>query len=109
MKQPRLRLLSLLLACSALLLLSMITLLFPSGTRAASTTAAHKEVPAITGDLAADDPALIKAGNTYYVFSTGGGIQIRTSTDLVNWRYAGTVFSNIPSWVTDYVGSLTDL
>ncbi len=65
---------------------------------------------ALAGDLGAHDPTLIKQGNTYYVFSTGGGIQIRTSTDGVNWSYAGTVFSAIPAWISQTVGSsVTDL
>jgi beta-xylosidase len=50
------------------------------------------------------DPSMIKEGHTYYLFSTGapdgavgkGNIQIRTSTDLVDWRYRGTVFDVIP-------------
>ncbi len=66
-------------------------------------------IPAIQGNLAAHDPTLIKQGSTYYVFSTGGGIQIRTSPDLVTWTYTGTVFRSIPSWITNYVGSITDL
>lgn len=61
------------------------------------------------GDLRAHDPALIKQGNTYYVFSTGGGIQIRSSVDLRSWQFVGTVFDAIPTWVTDAVGPLTDL
>ncbi len=62
------------------------------------------------GDLAAHDPSIVKQGNTYYVFSTGGGIQIRTSTDLISWTRAGFVFSAIPSWISHAVGSnVTDL
>ena len=63
------------------------------------------------------DPSMIKQGNTYYVFSTGdpngsvgnGNIQIRTSTDLRHWRYRGTVFSQIPNWVTLIVGTIPNL
>jgi arabinan endo-1,5-alpha-L-arabinosidase len=61
------------------------------------------------GDIHVHDPTMVKQGRTYYVFSTGGGIQIRTSTDLVRWRFAGTVFATIPSWVTDAVGPISDL
>jgi arabinan endo-1,5-alpha-L-arabinosidase len=65
---------------------------------------------ALAGDLGAHDPTLIKQGDTYYVFSTGGGIQIRTSTNGVNWSYAGTVFNAIPTWISQTVGaSVTDL
>lgn len=59
----------------------------------------------LQGDLHAHDPSLIKAGATYFVFSTGGGLQIRTSTDLVNWQNAGQVFDTIPAWISQSVGS----
>ncbi len=95
------------LGCCAFLLFSLFAA--SPGANAATTIAHHTATPAIQGDLAAHDPTLIKEGNTYYVFSTGGGIQIRTSPDLVTWTYAGTVFSSIPSWVTSAVGSITDL
>ena len=47
-----------------------------------------QEVLSLTGDVSGvHDPAVIKEGNTYYLFSTGGRsgegiIPIRTSTDL---------------------------
>lgn len=55
------------------------------------------------------DPMMVKQGHTYYVFSTGGGLQIITSTNMLTWRFAGTVFDSIPSWVSNAVGPLTDL
>ena len=106
-KQPHLKLFSIFLACCAFLLVSMVATL--PGASAANSNDRRAMAPAIQGDLAAHDPTLIKEGNIYYVFSTGGGIQIRTSTDLVTWTYKGTVFSTIPSWVTSAVGSITDL
>lgn len=70
----------------------------------------HSAQIALRGDLAAHDPSLIRQGKTYYVFATGGGLQIRTSTDLQNWTRAGSVFSTIPSWISQDVGSnVTDL
>lgn len=64
----------------------------------------------LQGDLHAHDPSLMKANGTYYVFSTGGGLQMRTSTDLINWQYDGPVFDTIPAWVSKAVGSnVTDL
>ena len=66
-------------------------------------------IPAIQGDLSAHDPNLIKQGNTYYVFATGGKILIRTSPDLVTWKVTGSVFSAIPTWVTQAVGTINDL
>ena len=94
---------SLLLFLSIVLLSAIIVVNKPLPSAVAAT---H---PAIAGDLAAHDPSMIKQGNTYYVFSTGGGIQIRTSTDLANWKFSGTVFKTIPSWVTKIEGSITDL
>jgi len=82
-------------------------LLLMSGSLWLNTQPAHA---ALTGDLGAHDPSLIKQGSTYYVFSTGGGLQIRTSPNGSNWTYAGTVFSSIPAWVSQTVGStVTDL
>lgn len=50
----------------------------------------------------AHDPAIIKDGDWYYVFSTdtGGrdnfkaGIQIRKSKDLINWEWVGRAFAD---------------
>ncbi len=107
----KLRLFKLLpLALSGTLLLALFLLNY-TGTQASVAQAAQARIlsPAIQGDLAAHDPSIIKQGNTYYVFSTNGGLEIRTSTDLVNWTRAGSVFSSIPSWVKSAVGNITNL
>src|SRR5690554_3920984 len=44
------------------------------------------------------DPVMIREGNTYYLFSTGPGITIYSSTDMKNWRKAGRVFETEPAW-----------
>lgn len=46
------------------------------------------------------DPAIIKEGDTFYLFSTGQGISVRTSKDLRVWKGAGSVFASKPSWIT---------
>ncbi len=46
------------------------------------------------------DPDIIKDGDTFYLFSTGQGIQIRASKDLKAWLGAGQVFTSKPSWIT---------
>ena len=46
------------------------------------------------------DPSIIAVDGTYYVFSTGTGLPIRSSTDLVNWSLSGQVFESKPAWVT---------
>lgn len=51
------------------------------------------------------DPAIIKEGENYYLFSTRAGIAIRCSRDLMNWRLCGDVFAHLPEWaVKDVVG-----
>jgi arabinan endo-1,5-alpha-L-arabinosidase len=45
------------------------------------------------------DPCIAREGGTYYVFSTGNGIPIRQSNDLVHWHVIGQVFDSLPSWV----------
>lgn len=50
------------------------------------------------------DPSIIKVGNTYYSYSTDvafgaeirPGIQIRKSTDLIEWTFMGWVFDQLP-------------
>jgi len=68
--------------------------------------AAFQEVLQLDGDVApVHDPAVIKEGNTYYVFCTGGRsgqgvIPIRTSTNLRTWKSSGFVFDALPEWAT---------
>jgi|SRR5579871_606341 len=38
------------------------------------------------------DPAIIRDRGSYYVFSTGKGIPIRRSRDLIHWEFVGSVF-----------------
>ncbi len=70
----------------------------------------------LTGDLRTHDPVLIRLhGGDWYVFSTGdpavagGTIQIRRSSDLRNWTFAGTVFAEIPAWVRQAVPGVVNL
>jgi len=63
------------------------------------------------------DPSMAEEDGTYYVFSTGdpagtignGNIQIRTSRDLRDWTYTGTVFAAKPNWITATLGSIPNL
>lgn len=45
------------------------------------------------------DPRIIRAGQFFYCFSTGNGIPIRKSNDLITWQRIGTVFTTPPPWV----------
>jgi arabinan endo-1,5-alpha-L-arabinosidase len=53
------------------------------------------------------DPRIIKEGTTYYLFSTGPGIPIHTSTDLTHWSAAGQVFAAVPAWALARVPGAT--
>lgn len=44
------------------------------------------------------DPAIIAAHGQYYLYSTGGGIQWRSSSDLRHWTYEGDVLGGVPAW-----------
>lgn len=54
----------------------------------------------LKGNLRVHDPVMIKEGNTYYVFQTGKGIPIKTSTDKIYWKNAGRVYdtTKLPAW-----------
>ncbi|HEV2445229.1 MAG TPA: arabinan endo-1,5-alpha-L-arabinosidase, partial [Candidatus Sulfopaludibacter sp.] len=61
------------------------------------------EILPLTGDLeGVHDPAIIKQGGVYYVFSTNGRpgnmIPIRCSNDLLAWKLCGHVFDQLPEW-----------
>lgn len=86
----------------------------PSAERPAARTAARQPAPApgqqqtVVGDVAPiHDPAIIRTGRNWYVFSTGltgrqngGTIQISVSEDGgTSWHYQGTVWNKIPAWI----------
>jgi arabinan endo-1,5-alpha-L-arabinosidase len=77
-----------------------------AGLSCRSTTAPQEPlVFELEGDLRVHDPTIIREGDTYYVFSTGGGwrsgtIPIRCSKDLYNWTLCGHVFDKLPEWAT---------
>src|ERR1700755_699944 len=57
------------------------------------------------GSYNVHDPAIIKTGDYYYCYSTDvgygidvrAGLQIRKSKDLVEWKYVGWVFPDLPA------------
>lgn len=68
-----------------------------------TTISPEPEMLELKGDLRVHDPVMIRQGDTFYVFSTGGRrrgdiIPIRCSKDLYNWEYLGAVFDQMPEW-----------
>ena len=51
----------------------------------------------------AHDPVIIKQDSVYYVFSTGFGINMMSSTDLVKWKIEHPVFSEPPQWAIETI------
>jgi arabinan endo-1,5-alpha-L-arabinosidase len=80
-----------------------------------ATTTASGAVP--TPYLFVHDPTMAEENGTYYLFSTGdpagvignGNIQIRTSHNLRDWTYTGTVFADKPAWITSTLGNIPNL
>jgi arabinan endo-1,5-alpha-L-arabinosidase len=73
----------------------------------AVTAMAFQEPPPAPAENAVrhvHDPTIVKEGETYYVFSTGHGIPIRHSRDLVRWEHVGRVFAeDLPQWAREEI------
>jgi beta-xylosidase len=56
--------------------------------------------PVIAGDF--PDPSVIRVGDTYFVAATssewGPPYRLYESNDLINWKYIGGLFKDMPSW-----------
>jgi arabinan endo-1,5-alpha-L-arabinosidase len=57
------------------------------------------------------DPALIRGEDAYYLFSTGAGIPVRRSPDLLNWEisFPPNVFRRAPEWALELVPGAGDI
>lgn len=60
---------------------------------------ANGVVKAQPRDVTVHDPVMIKQDDTYYLFHTGHGISVKSSTDMVNWTEQEQVFETTPEWV----------
>lgn len=68
------------------------------------TTAAGQTAPSPQPGLyGTHDPEMIKEGNVYYLFATGRGISVASSTDMINWKKENPVFSTPLKWVNDTI------
>ncbi len=55
------------------------------------------------------DPTMIEAEGKYYIFSTGRGVPIRCSDDLVTWDLCKAVYFRPPKWIKEEVPGVGDL
>ncbi len=67
------------------------------------------QVLALEGDLGVHDPTIIQADGEYFIFSTGAGVQVKRSPDLLTWTHAGSVFETNPAWIAEEVPGATHL
>lgn len=51
----------------------------------------------------AHDPVAVKVGDTYYLFTTGFGISVLSSKDLVSFSIERPVFQTPPAWAVEAV------
>lgn len=65
--------------------------------------AASPVVPAQDRSVDAHDPVIAKEGDTYYFYSTGKGVRVRSSQDLVTWKNEPPVFEKTPAWVGETI------
>src|SRR6187549_3586608 len=54
-------------------------------------------------DIRVHDPVMIRQGNTYYLFCTGMGISVFSSTDMKTWKAEKPVFSAAPAWAVSTI------
>jgi len=88
----------------------------PSPTPAPTPTPTGSATLALTGNIApAHDPAILKDGNNYYLFTTGnagdaeGLLALRTSTDLRDWTLRGGSYTALPAWTATAVPGATGM
>ncbi|MDQ7809327.1 arabinan endo-1,5-alpha-L-arabinosidase [Amycolatopsis sp. A133] len=83
-------------------LLSVAALLSTSIPAAA---AAYPDPGRVTGDVAVHDPSVVKRPDgSYLVAHTGDNLALKTSTDRIAFRNAGSVFPGGAPWTTAYTG-----
>src|SRR5215218_5894087 len=51
------------------------------------------------------DPVIIRQDSTYYVFCTGFGISVFSSTGRKHWTQLKPVFDNAPAWAVKAIPS----
>jgi arabinan endo-1,5-alpha-L-arabinosidase len=91
--------------CRAVLAAVVAAVLTVLTAQASAVAADYPDPGVVTGDVAVHDPAMIKAANgTYLVFSTGNGIDIRSSADRVAFRRVGAVFPGGAPWAHPFTG-----
>jgi arabinan endo-1,5-alpha-L-arabinosidase len=66
----------------------------------ATCTAAAQPLPT---SIPAHDPVMIKQDSTYYVFCTGFGISMWSSSNMKDWKQEKPVFNKAPQWAVEAI------
>jgi arabinan endo-1,5-alpha-L-arabinosidase len=56
-------------------------------------------------DIGVADPSMIWDGTKYFLFGTGGTLNIRSSPDIDTWSNVGNIFTTLPAWITTALGT----
>lgn len=91
------------------LFLSFSLNLFAQQTTTTGQSRGRFQVGDITTDPGVRDPCMAKEGDTYYIYFTGGGIQVWSSKDMKSWKKEPSVFSVAPEWVARKLPSFKGL
>ncbi len=54
-------------------------------------------------DIRSHDPVMIEEDGRYYIFHTGQGISVMTSTNMKDWNRSAPVFAEPPTWAMEAV------
>lgn len=91
-------------AAVASLAVALLVALSLAGCGGGAPASPEPPAPALNPVRGVHDPAAAVEGGVVWLYSTGRGIPIRRSPDLVHWDTAGRVFPDgLPSWATSAV------
>ncbi|WP_326673592.1 arabinan endo-1,5-alpha-L-arabinosidase [Streptomyces sp. NBC_01257] len=67
------------------------------------SASAYPNPGTVTGDVVVHDPSMVRtASGQYLLYSTGDGVQLRTSTDRTAFGRSGSAFATPPAWWRNY-------
>ena len=63
----------------------------------------------LSGSIQISDPVVFPAADRMWLYATGPGILVRSSTDIHAWQEEKPIFDRNPSWIADLLPAVTDL
>ena len=65
------------------------------------TAVPSREIP--IEQVMTHDPVLARQGDRFYLFATGEGVSVMSSSDLKTWKFEKPVFEEAPQWAVDAI------